>query len=110
MRSELINEIFSVEVEAEKIVAEAQQKGRLLVSKKQSEGEAALRLAVEKARSGREDAIKAAQAASTEKIQTYKTSLELSDSDKRDMHACAEQIAEELVEMLCQTQLREISL
>jgi len=110
MRSELINEIFSVEAEAEKIVNEAQQNGRLLVSQKQSEGERDLRIALEKARQEREATIKTAQVASAERIESSKMSLELSDSDNRDMHACAEQIAEELVAILCQTQLRETTL
>ncbi|HCG63341.1 MAG: hypothetical protein CVV48_16905 [Spirochaetae bacterium HGW-Spirochaetae-4] len=110
MRSELINEIFSVEAEAEKIVNEAQQNGRLLVSRIQEEGEKEVRLAIETARQAREAAIEAAQRASAERIQAAKTAMEQSDSDNLDIQECARTIAESLVEILCRTQLGENTL
>ena len=47
MRSELINEIFSVETEAEKIVSDAQQRGRAVVAAAQEEGEKRLHSALD---------------------------------------------------------------
>lgn len=110
MRSELINEIFSVEAEAEKIVTEAQQNGRLLVSRIQEEGEKNIRLAMETARQEREAAIEAAQKASAERIQAAKNAMEQSDSDNLDIKECARTIAESLVDILCRTHLGENTL
>lgn len=110
MRSELINEIFSVEAEAEKIVTEAQQNGRLLISRIQEEGEKEVRLAMEKVRQEREAAVDAAQKASAERIQAAKNSIEQSDSDNLEINECARSIAESLVDILCRTQLGENTL
>jgi hypothetical protein len=110
MRSELINEIFSVEAEAEKIVTEAQQNGRLLISRIQEEGEKEVRLAMERARQEREASIEVAQKASAERIQAAKNSIEQSDSDNLDINECARSIAESLVDILCKTQLGEHTL
>lgn len=105
MRSELINEIFSVESEAEKIVSEAQLKGRELVSEAQKRGEEALREAVEKARTDRDTAIRHAQQKAEERIAAQREALELSDVDNKDLITRADTIADSMVKVLCRTTL-----
>lgn len=103
MRSELINEIFSIEAEAEKIVTEAQQNGRKLVSDAQSEGEKRLRLAIEEARKQREVTVAGAQTETERHIASERVTLESSEADNLDLQACADAIADRMVEVLCKT-------
>ncbi len=75
MRSELINDIFSVETEAERIVAEARQLAREQVSRSHEEGAALVRIAAQEARESRFQAIKEAQRASAKRIDEFQESL-----------------------------------
>lgn len=109
MRSELINEIFSVETEAEKIVHEAQVKGRALVSQAQKEGEKALQEATEKAHAQRDEAITKGQNESKLRIAKAEKTLQETEAQKIDLEACADSIAKKLVDLLCSTKMGELS-
>ena len=107
MRSELINEIFSVESEAEKIVAQAQQKGRQIVADAQAEGEKQLRVHLDQARAEREKLIEQAQQESQERIAAVAETLADSESDTDELQICSERIADEMVAVLCKTSLED---
>ena len=108
MRSELINEIFSVETEAEKIVSQAQQKGRQIVADAQAEGEKQLRVTLEQARAEREQMIEQAQQESQQRLAAVTETLADSDSDTDELQTCAERIADEMVAVLCKTSLGDL--
>lgn len=108
MRSELINEIFSVETEAERIVNEAKVKGRDLISQAQEEGEKALHVAGEQARAERDEVITKAQQGSKVRIAQAEKELETTGSEKIDFESCVDSIAKKFVDLLCSTKLGEL--
>ena len=101
MRSELINEIFSVEAEAESLVSKARQEGRSLVATAQQEGESRLKEAEKQARKAGELELERAQAEADRHIESIRESLIHSGEDTEDLQECAQRIAEELVTRLC---------
>ncbi len=109
MRSELINEIFSVETEAEQIVHDAQVKGRELVSRAQREGTKALHEATEKAYEQRDATIAKAQEKSEARIIEAEKNLWETEAQKVDLDACADSIAKKLVDLLCSTKIGELA-
>lgn len=109
MRSELINEIFSVEDEAEKIVHEAQLKRQKMVSQAQSDGEKALQEATEKKQVLRDRAIITAQEESEERIAKAEKAFQATEAQKIDLESCADSIAAKFVDLLCSTKLGELS-
>lgn len=109
MRSELINEIFSIETKAEKIAHEAQIKGRGLVSQAQKEGEEALQKATEKVHAQRDVTITKAQDASEARIAKAEKALQETEAQKIDLASCADLIAKKLVTHLSSTKLGELS-
>jgi F0F1-type ATP synthase membrane subunit b/b' len=108
MRSELINEIFSVEAEAEKIVTEAQQKGRTLVAEAQKRGELRLQKAIDQARSEKDSKIAQGQQESENRIQSVLQSLNQKTEEEHDVQACAERLADQMVHVLCTSSLGEV--
>jgi|SRR5690554_5650582 len=107
MRSELIDEIFTVESEAEKIVKEAQVEGRARVAEAQKTGENRLKSAIEQARRERDAAITEAQQQSDRRIAAVREALVESDRDNQEFIACAEQIANRMVTILCRSSVGE---
>lgn len=107
MRSELINKIFSVEAEAEKIVREAKNQGKGMVTQARLEGDQALRLAGEKAAQVRDKTIQKAQEASDKRIEEGKSTLEREERKGINLDKCAERLASEMVNLLSTTTLRE---
>ena len=109
MRSELIHEIFSVESEAENLVSEARQQGRTLVATAQQEGENRLRKATEQARQTREMTVEQAQIHADQCVQSEKETLIQSGEDTLDLQKCAEQIAQDMVTLLCTSSVGELN-
>lgn len=107
MRSELINEIFSVESEAERVIQEAQEQGRNRVIEAQREGEQRLKEAVQKARADKEAAIASAQQESDRRIASVHSALKQAESDDQEYIDCADQIAQRMVAILCRSSLED---
>ncbi len=107
MRSELINKIFSVETEAEKIVKEAKDQGKGMVTQARLEGDQALRLASEKAAQVRDKAILKAQEASDKRIKEGESALESQELAGIDLEECSKRLASKMVNLLSTTNLRE---
>ena len=102
MRSELIDGIFSVEAEAERIVSEARAQAREAVSKAHEEGDASVREMTEKARNSRHLRLEKAQAASAAKVASYQESLRhrTNESEQDDL---VDGMAEAIVRLLCRS-------
>ena len=109
MRSELINDIFSVETKAERIVAEARREARERVSHSHEEGTTRVRLAAQEARENRFQAIKEAQQASVNRIAEFQESLLPKDRDPHHDETLADAISEAIVDFLCLSKLSERS-
>ncbi|PKL11254.1 MAG: hypothetical protein CVV52_14565 [Spirochaetae bacterium HGW-Spirochaetae-8] len=107
MRSELINDIFSVETEAERIVAEARQLAREQVSRSHEEGAALVRIAAQEARESRFQAIKEAQLASANRIAEFQESLLPKERDPHHDETLADTVSNAIVDFLCLSQLSE---
>ena len=109
MRSELINDIFSVETEAERIVAEARQQARERASRSHEEGAARVRLAAQEARESRFQAVTEAQQASANRIAEFQESLLPKERDPHHDETLADTISNAIVDFLCHSQLSERS-
>jgi len=107
MRSELINDIFSVESEAERIVSEARQKARDMTDDAQRAGQESVRAAVEEAREERSRIVSEAQKNSVDRIAAFQAEMDRNDPSDEEIDACADAIAERMVEILCRSQLEE---
>ena len=108
MRSELINDIFSVETEAERIVEQARQQARERVSRSHEEGAARVRLAAQEARESRFQAITEAQQASANRIAEFQESLLPNERDPHHDEALADTISNAIVDFLCLSQVSEL--
>jgi len=109
MRSELINDIFSVETEAERIVEEARQQARERASRSHEEGTARVRLAAQEARESRFQAITEAQRASATRIAEFQESLLPKEHDPHRDGTLVDTISDAIVDFLCLSQLSERS-
>jgi vacuolar-type H+-ATPase subunit H len=107
MRNKLINKIFSVEEQADSLVVKAQEQGRTLLFKAQQEGDEKFNEAIAKARSEREEIVRKAQQESEDKIKQFALSLETKESADKKLKECAEKIANQMVDYLCTTHLKE---
>ncbi|MFA5514310.1 MAG: hypothetical protein WDA17_05285 [Sphaerochaetaceae bacterium] len=105
MRSKLIDEIFSVEEQAVKIVNDAKEQKKSYLATKEQEGQLLFQngLNEEKAKSNRE--LEKNQKEATSQIDAFQKSLAKKENDKRPLQQCAEKVAEKMVELLTTTSL-----
>ena len=108
MRSELINEIFTVKSEAEHIVSEAKKQAQATVVQAQQDGDLRLKDALEQARAERESTVAQAEKASQQRIEAVRQDLAQSEQESSELHACAEQIADQMVKLLCGSTVGEV--
>lgn len=107
MRSELINEIFAVESEAETIVSEARKQAQAMVAQAQHDGDERLKVALDQAREEREATVATAEKASQQRIETIRQDLAQSEQENKELHTCAERIAQQMVTLLCSSTVGE---
>lgn len=107
MQSKLINTIFSVEKEAENIVADAREKGGLILASIQQEGEELVRKAAEEAREERLRRVAEAQKASHERIKRLQAEMERENTVDENLQECAQRIADRMVTLLCSSGIQE---
>lgn len=103
MRSKLIDEIFSVEEQAAKLVNDAKEQRKSLLVVKEQEGQKFFQdeLAKEKTKANQE--IEKYQLEATKKIESFQNNLLEKEKDNLPLIECAQKIADKMVNLISTT-------
>jgi vacuolar-type H+-ATPase subunit H len=108
MRSELIQEIFTIEKKAELIVKEAKETCRQRLATIHTEGENLVREASQQARDNRFTLLEKAQVESSERVEALHASLQNNEIDSDTQQLLIDKTVDDLIAKLCSSTCTEV--